>query len=108
MLNKDELVMLMEKRGFDLHIHSSDGKRFQFLTKYPNLLQPARIRVSTISIKVDLVTKEFECVYMVPYSLNMLSTPKCGPITDDKHFDCIVAKFESHAAILERFIGGGN
>lgn len=50
-------------------------------------------------------TKEFELTYVVPYSINILKTPKCGSIDNNDHFDRICHKFDSAVQALYHTFG---
>src|SRR5690606_37488287 len=105
---KKEVVNKMEERGFTEY--STIGKtKIHFVSShmydvfYNEKTRPrARERVPIINIIVDLEKDEFQCIYNIKESINTLSTPFCGSVLNDEHFDRIVGKFESHAKWMER------
>jgi len=107
MLDKQELIHKMQERGFTVYANIGKAK-IQFISShmydihYKENTLP-RKRIPIINIIVDLEYNEFECIYNINESTNTLNTGICGSILNDKHFDNIVGKFESHAKILEKY-----
>ena len=108
MLNKQEVINKMQERGFT--IYANIGKtKIHFISSHMYDIHykedtPLRKRIPIINIIVDLEKDEFYGMYNIKESINTLNTGTCGSILNDKHFDNIVCKFESHAKILERYV----
>jgi len=108
MLNKQEVIDKMKERGFT--IYANIGKtKIQFISSHMYDIHykentSLRDRIPIINIIVELEYDEFQCIYNINESINTLNTGICGSILNDKHFDNIVCKFESHAKILERYV----
>lgn len=107
MLNKKEVVNKMKERGFTEYSTSKTKIHFVSSHMYDvdvfyNEKTPPRKKMPIINIIVDLEKDEFQCIYNIKKSINTLSTPFCGSVLNDEHFDKIVGKFESHAKWMER------
>lgn len=100
MIDKEELNRKMKERGFDIYCYNGENE-IQYMTEFnPDNKNP------TINITVYLDEHNFKGIYVIPHSINKIETPICGSVMNDKHFDRIIMKLESHARILERFVGG--
>jgi hypothetical protein len=110
-LNKDTVIQKMRERNFTVYATMGNSKegtnKIHFVSahmydfSYNDRVRP-RDRVPVINVIVDLEKDEFECIYNVPGSINMLNTPTCGSVMNDEHFDRIVCKFESQAKWMSR------
>lgn len=98
-LNKEEVKVKMEERGFTVFA-TMPPHGIQFISAH--MFEMGGKKGPAINIVVDIEQDEFECIYNVPGSLNILKTPKCGSLMNDDHFDRIVCKFESHVRWLAR------
>ena len=109
MLQKEIIEEKMKERGFTVYAHIGDTK-IQFISSHMFNSKyfidvPKREQRPIINIMVDLNKDEFECRYNVNNSINILKTPKCGSVLNDKHFDSIVCKFEAQAKWLSQIAG---
>ena len=106
MLDKKIVEERMRERGFV--VYAMIGKtQVNFVSEYmydSTYIErtPKRERIPVINIVVDLEKDEFKCIYNLDGSLNTLSTPNCGPVLNDKHFDKIVSQFESQSKWMAR------
>lgn len=77
-MDKSQLLELMRKRHFT-NIMILDSKIYSFcpmdLEKKPS-----------IGVEVNIESEDFRFIYRSKYSLNILSTPWCGPVTKAEHF----------------------
>ena len=102
MLNKKEIEEKMQERGFTSYA-VINNTQIQFISAHMydyKIEVSKREQMPVINVVVNLETEEFYCLYNVPSSINMLKTPICGSVMNDKHFDRIVSKFELHAKRL--------
>jgi len=89
MLRREEILELMQKRGYVEYAFINKNK-IQFLSDH---MIRGQIDKPTINIIVNMNDGSFECIYNVPLGINKLITPKCGSVTNDKHFEKIINKF---------------
>jgi hypothetical protein len=108
MLNKDQLIEKMSERGFTVMSYSMKPcnviETIYFVSE--PLLRDKGISIPSIGCNVYMETGDFEFMYAVPASINVLRTPKCSPVDSDKHFDKICGKFELQASVLYKHFGG--
>lgn len=95
MLNKQDIIETMKGLGFTLYATSGTSGRLHFMT------EPSESNV-ILNVKVYLETEEFEVSYLVPKSMNILTSPKCSPFSNKKHFESILGKLEKQAILLQQ------
>ena len=108
MLSKEQVIEKMSERGFTVSSYAMEYGNIigiHFMSEPQCREGSKRIYTPAIGCNVDLKKEEFELVYAVPFSINVLRTPKCGSIMNDDHFDKLCMKFEEHAHILYRYFG---
>ena len=108
MLNKEQVIEKMSERGFTVSSYAMEHDNvigIHFMSEPQCREGSNRTYIPAIGCNVDLKKEEFELVYAIPYSINKLSTPKCGSLMNDDHFDKLCIKFEEHAHILYRYFG---
>ena len=89
----DELEELMNKRGYTtISMRSGNRSSMTLIPKDTDNI------LFSVTIYVD--SEEFMLQYTVPQSINTLSTPKCGSVRNEEHFNRIVDKFKSQVEIL--------
>lgn len=104
MLDKDQLIEKMSERGFTVMSYSM--KDTHIIEAIYFISEPLlQANTPSIGCNVHLEREEFELMYAVPASINVLRTPKCGSIMSDKHFDKIYGKFETQAGVLYKYFG---
>lgn len=105
MLDKDQVTEKMSERGFTIMSYSMKPNN---VIEAIYFVSDPLLEAGTPSIgcNVHLENEEFELMYAVPGSINVLRTPKCGSIMSDKHFDRICGKFETQASLLYKHFGG--
>lgn len=106
MLNKELIRDKMKERGFITYATIGDSK-IQFISEHMYNIHyeentPVRQRKPVINIIVDLEKEEFQCIYNINKSIDSLTSPYCGSVLNDNHFDNIVSRFESEAKWLSR------
>ena len=115
MLDKDIVVSKMRERGFTVISYAVNSKSnteyeritsINFISEAVNLKENSkRTYIPCYSCIINLQKEEFELIYAVPGSINVLRTPKCGSVLSDEHFDKICSKFEMHVRTLYRYFG---
>lgn len=105
MLDKDKVIEKMSERGFSVMSYSmKNGNVIEAIYFVSEPLLEAH--TPSIGCNVHLESEEFELMYAVPTSINVLRTPKCGSLMNDKLFDRICGKFETQAMLLYKHFGG--
>lgn len=109
MLDKDKVIEKMSERGFSVMSYSMKDSHIieaiYFVSEPILRKNSSRIHTPSIGCNVHLEKEEFELMYAVPCSINVLRTPKCGSLMSDNHFDKLCSKFEEQAHILYRYFG---
>lgn len=109
MLDKDKVIEKMSERGFSVMSysmkHNNIIEAIYFVSEPVLRDNSSRIHTPSIGCNVHLESEEFELMYAVPTSINVLRTPKCGSLMNDDHFNRLCAKFEEQAQILYRYFG---
>ena len=105
-LDKKTVVAKMKERGFVVYATVNSTKihfvsAHMYDSHYEEKVQP-RDRVPVFNVIVNLDNGEFECLYNIAGSINMMCVPACSPVMDDDHFDHIVSKFEAQIKWMAR------
>lgn len=82
-MNKDELDLLMESRGFTRWATINNGQKVIYVS------DPSRIQNPDLAVSCTVTTdtREFLLEYKVPKSLLNLKLGTCAPVDDDKFFN---------------------
>ena len=106
-LDKDTIIAKMKERSFSMAYCGMSGDEIisiDFISE--GVCQRGKTWIPSFICKVNLVKEEFEMLYTVPHSINMLRTPVCGSVMNDDHFERILTKFENAVHVLYRELGG--
>lgn len=98
----DDLIQAMERRGYMTYSFNRSNNALtsiQFLTNFNSPAPHLNVTVKTTPEEFGYFTAS----YIVPRSINYLTTPECSLIMDDKHFDQVVGKLKEQAKLLDDF-----
>ena len=102
MLDKDKVIEKMSERGFTVMSYSMINTHTVeaiFFTTDP-------LQSPSFGCNVYLESEEFEFMYAVPCSINVLRTAsKCGSLMNDDHFNRLRSKFEEQVHVLHSYYG---
>lgn len=97
-MNKETVIAMMKERDFQYDLEIRHGK--DKTLKYCFHSSPVYSRhhkdiviIPSYSCNVYPDTEEFELAYIVPGSINILKTSKCGSVNNNDHFARICHKF---------------
>ena len=103
MITKKQIVDKMTERDFALMSYSYNDKKEIISASFAST--PTK-DIPSIVCDVYLKTEEFELIYPIGYTANVLRTgSKCGSVMNDEHFDGICSQFESQARMLHKYFG---
>lgn len=109
MLDANQVIEKMSERGFTQMSRGMRGNEtisIYFVSEPTLRTNGQDIHIPSIGCNVFLETEEFELMYAVPQSINVLRTAnKCGSFMNDKHFDNLCGKLENQAGVLYRAFG---
>lgn len=103
-ITREQCISTMSRYGYSLQSTAVNGGQIISLTFLSDECSSGRLPVPVYACRITLETQEFELFWCVPGSINSVVTPKCSPVTNEDHFNKIAAKFESHIAILNKYI----
>lgn len=96
MLDAEKVAQKMRERGFTESMRSVDGNRDAITITFATM----RLDGTDIACTVNLADESFNFVWCVPHSINKLSTPNCGSLFDDDHFNRLHDDMHRQAVIL--------
>lgn len=95
MLNKKEVENIMYNRGFYEQMSCKNSNQVTSMT-----FNTMRLDDTNIACTVNLIKETFRFDWCVPHSINRLTTPDCGSLFDDAHFNNIYEKIKQQSRIL--------
>lgn len=103
-MEKDRIIDIMKDYGFTCNMESRNGKggttALYFMSE-PSFHRRHKDQIVIPSFGCTVYPNgDFAFNYAIPGSINKLDTPKCGPVTNEKHFNNICLKFESAVRVL--------
>jgi hypothetical protein len=101
MIDKEILIDKMKERGFEQYSFSNSASKMIFMLNQN--IKYGRFDVPRYTIEVNLEDEKFKASYIVPFSVNIITTGWCGSVMLDNHFDNITSKFEMHTSILNKY-----
>lgn len=105
-MNKDQVIEIMSNRGFTVQSYSmKDTHTVEAVYFITEPVFQNGSNAPAIGCNVFLEAGEFEFMYAVPFSINILRSPKCSPIVNDEHFNKIYSKFKEQACVLHNYFG---
>ncbi|MGN0485528.1 MAG: hypothetical protein ACI4HI_18470 [Lachnospiraceae bacterium] len=105
-MTKKEMVALLEERGNWSMLHLSNGPNgivsATFLYEPTEEEKQKRFPIPGYCCEI-FSDESFRFTYAHFKSGNVLSSPKCSPVTNKEHFERIQMQFEQNAAALAKY-----
>lgn len=106
MLNREEVIQKMSERGFSTTATTRQNDKITSIHFISEPTGNLRTYTPSFGCIVHLEKEEFELMYSVPCSINILKTPSCGAFMNDEHFDRLYIKFANQVRILHKYFKG--